>query len=100
MFEVNLSKPLLAMFSIKYMDYKIEYEGLQMLCLVCERFGHYKEGCLVNNKGKGVAVEQGIVLGQREGQSMEDNHLGGGDKGEGPWQVMQKLRRGRRGTKK
>lgn len=31
--EVNISKMLLAMFSIKESIYKIEYEGLHMLCL-------------------------------------------------------------------
>lgn len=30
--EVNISKPLLAMFSINESNYKLEYEGLHMLC--------------------------------------------------------------------
>lgn len=42
--KVNLSKPLLAMFSIKGRLYKIEYKGLHLLCLASGKFGYYKEG--------------------------------------------------------
>ncbi|XP_058765607.1 uncharacterized protein LOC131639119 [Vicia villosa] len=34
---VNLAKPLLGMFQIDGSSYKIEYEGLHLLCLVCGR---------------------------------------------------------------
>jgi hypothetical protein len=44
--EVELNKPLLAMFELKDRIYKIEYEGLHMLCFTCGRFGHYAEGSL------------------------------------------------------
>jgi hypothetical protein len=43
--EVELNKPLLAMFELKDRIYKIEYEGLHMLCFTCGRFGQYVEGC-------------------------------------------------------
>ena len=43
--EVTISKPLLAMFSIKDSSYKIKYEELHMLCLSCGKFGHYKDVC-------------------------------------------------------
>ncbi|XP_058775708.1 uncharacterized protein LOC131649978 [Vicia villosa] len=42
---INLAKPLLAMLRIQGSIYKIEYEGLPLLCLVCERYGNYKENC-------------------------------------------------------
>lgn len=45
--EVDLHKPLLAVFEVKGKHYKVEYEGLHLLCLKCGRFGHYKEGCTV-----------------------------------------------------
>lgn len=41
-FEVDLTKPLLSMFTIKERKYKIEYEGLHPICINCGRFGHYK----------------------------------------------------------
>ncbi|GAU10508.1 hypothetical protein TSUD_420790 [Trifolium subterraneum] len=56
--QVNLSKPLLAMFSIKDRKYKIEYEGLHLLCITCGRFGHYKEGC-PNKGGAQQAIDHG-----------------------------------------
>jgi NMD protein affecting ribosome stability and mRNA decay len=43
--EVDLTKPLLAMFMIKERKYNVEYEGLHILCKTCGRFGHYSEGC-------------------------------------------------------
>ncbi|KHN14868.1 hypothetical protein glysoja_045073, partial [Glycine soja] len=48
--EVDLTKPLLALFKINQRYYKIEYKGLHFLCLGCGRFGHYVEGC--PDKGK------------------------------------------------
>lgn len=43
--QVDLSKPLMAMFSIKGRHCKVEYEGLHLLCLSCEKYGHYAENC-------------------------------------------------------
>lgn len=43
--QVNLMKPLLAKFSIKGRHYKVEYEGLHLLCFSCGRFGHSTSGC-------------------------------------------------------
>ncbi|WJX36677.1 hypothetical protein P8452_24530 [Trifolium repens] len=43
--EVDLTKTLLAAFELKGRFYKIEYEGLHMLCRTCGKFGHYIEGC-------------------------------------------------------
>lgn len=43
--QVDLSKPLLAMFAIKGMHYKVEYEGLHLLCLSCGKYVHYAEHC-------------------------------------------------------
>ncbi|MCH86877.1 hypothetical protein A2U01_0007737, partial [Trifolium medium] len=41
--EVDLSKPLLAMFELKGRHYKVEYEGLHLLCLKCGRYDHLSE---------------------------------------------------------
>lgn len=41
--RVDLTKLLLAMFSNKGRHYKVEYEGLHLLCLNYCRFGHYVE---------------------------------------------------------
>ncbi|KAI5394690.1 hypothetical protein KIW84_061354 [Lathyrus oleraceus] len=47
--EVDLSKPLLAIFVIKGRHYKVEYEGLHLLCLSCGKSGHYAENYHDNN---------------------------------------------------
>lgn len=41
--QVNLTKSLIDMFSIKERHYKVEYEGLHILRMHCGRFGHHKE---------------------------------------------------------
>lgn len=43
--QVDLSKPLMAMFAIKGRQYKVEYEGIYLLCLSCGKYGHYAENC-------------------------------------------------------
>lgn len=43
--QVDLTKPLLAMFSIKVKHFKVEYEGLHTLCLKYGKYGHTTEGC-------------------------------------------------------
>ncbi|MCH79492.1 hypothetical protein A2U01_0000242 [Trifolium medium] len=86
--EVDLSKPLLAMFTLKERQYKVEYEGLHLLCLNCGRFGHYVEGCpeIVKTAGEKGGGEKGVV--NNEGASMT--------RAEGPWTIVQKPRRQRK----
>lgn len=75
--EVDLTQPLLAMFEVHDHMYPVEYEGLHFLCLTCGRFGHYKEGCPHKSSPTGANGKKDEV---------------------GPWLVVQKLRRSRRGT--
>ncbi|GAU46873.1 hypothetical protein TSUD_402910 [Trifolium subterraneum] len=91
--QVNLTKPLVAMFMIKDTRYNIEYEGLHMLCTRCGRFGHYKEGCSDNEK---VAGRYATGEGRNEmvGKTSDDTGKGA----EGPWRVVQKHRRNRKAT--
>lgn len=87
--EVDLTKPLLAMFTIKGRQFKVEYEGLHLLCLTCGKFGHYQEGCL----DMGTAVpEQGD---DTVGFGGENGRRQGVEGREGPWIVVQKSRRPR-----
>ncbi|KAI5437723.1 hypothetical protein KIW84_023730 [Lathyrus oleraceus] len=57
--EVNLSKALLVLFTIRDIVYKVEYEWLHLLCINYEKFGHYMEGC--GEKATHVANEKGGV---------------------------------------
>jgi pentatricopeptide repeat protein len=92
--EVDLSQPLLAMFSIKDRTYKVEYEGLHLLCLGCGKFGHYVEGCPTKDiNPKDTRMSAGVDTreeGKCEQQSAQEA---------GPWTVVSKPRRQRRAAK-
>lgn len=76
--EVDLHKPLLAIFEVKGKQYNAEYEGLHLLCLKCGRFGHYKEGC--------TAVED---TGVAQDTKLQDNN---GVEPNSLWTVVRKNR--------
>ncbi|WJX42021.1 hypothetical protein P8452_29302 [Trifolium repens] len=90
--QVNLTKPLLAMFTIKDRKYNIEYEGLHLLCTICGKFGHYKEGCQEKRKD---SIEMAARRGNTGGTDESNRHADGSG-GEGPWRVVQKQKRVRR----
>lgn len=87
--EVDLTKPLLAMFELKRQTYTIEYEGLHLLCPACGCFGHYLEGCAE----KGAAV-----VAPAESTTRQDNDEGSSKPAVRPWLVVQKGRRPRRAS--
>jgi hypothetical protein len=93
--EVDLSKSLLAMFMIKGRKYNVEYEGLHLLCKSCGKFGHYSEGCAEKIK---------VVNGHQEGNENGGRNNGGGaapdSSLDGPWMVVQKQKRIRKGKEK
>jgi hypothetical protein len=80
------------MFTIKGRKYNIEYEGLHMLCTVCGRYGHYKEGC----PDKAKAAEGSNSGKEGDDSSKETNCNLAGSNVEGPWRVVQKTRRPRK----
>ncbi|MCH81759.1 hypothetical protein A2U01_0002551 [Trifolium medium] len=87
--EVDLNKPLLAMFELKERHYKVEYEGLHLLCLACGRFGHYSDGC--------PDMVKPVVDGGATRESNADGGVKGGQMLEQPWTVVQKPKRNRKG---
>lgn len=93
--EVDLNKPLLPMFEVDGKAYTIEYEGLHLLCLTCGKFGHYKEGCpnkvaasTSHNSGSRIGGDAGSETGATRGERRDIA---------GPWTVVQKPRRQRKG---
>ncbi|KAK2391890.1 zinc ion binding / nucleic acid binding protein [Trifolium repens] len=94
--EVDLTKPVLAMFELKNTIYKIEYEGLHMLCLACGKFGHYVDGCPAKQMHH---VNQSSGENVQNQASEESSHTRGVKDNEGkesPWVVVQKPRRPRK----
>ncbi|XP_058741845.1 uncharacterized protein LOC131614249 [Vicia villosa] len=82
--QVDLTKPLLAMFSIKGRHYKIEYEGLHLLCLRCGRFGHGNDECGV------AAFLQGEMANVMTSGDREEISKANMIKEDGSWVVVQK----------
>ncbi|XP_058764722.1 uncharacterized protein LOC131638194 [Vicia villosa] len=95
---VNLAKPLLGMFQIDGSSYKIEYEGLHLLCLVCGRYGHYKEGCSFKSAGKESEEDRSMENGRKEMLHVGEGSglIGNTTKDDGPWKVVQKQRKGKK----
>jgi hypothetical protein len=95
--EVNLNEPLLAMFELKDETYKVEYEGLHMLCRTCGKFGHYLEGCPDKKtpNATNVDTDEGGMTDTKVGANLKSSNSLGGD-GDGPWVVVQKTRRPRK----
>jgi hypothetical protein len=90
--EVDLTKPLLAMFSIKDRSYKVEYEGLHTLCISCGQFGHYRDGCPKKTQANAPAGENNNKDSGKSGVPTVETYGGG----EGPWTVVQKPKRTRK----
>ncbi|WJX44958.1 hypothetical protein P8452_31879 [Trifolium repens] len=90
--EVELAKPLLAMFSIKDRSYKEEYEGLHTLCITCGQFGHYHDGCPKKPQGNDPTGENSNT-NSGNNETTTGVSAGGGD---GPWTVVQKPKRNRK----
>jgi hypothetical protein len=82
------------MFTIKDRTFKVEYEGLHLLCLGCGKFGHYVEGCPM--KTSKPAGHDGNNDGANKGESQ---HVNANDQAVGPWTVVTKQRRQRKNTK-
>ncbi|XP_058758009.1 uncharacterized protein LOC131631237 [Vicia villosa] len=92
--EVDISKPLLAMFELKDKSYRVEFEGLHLLCILCGKFGHYKEGCSLMKNGKGPTLsvnEQSHGVGTTSNGKKVVTDVKGQE--DDPWQVVQKQRR-------
>jgi hypothetical protein len=77
---------------IKDRKYNVEYEGLHLLCINCGKFGHFKEGC----PDKTIVTEE-IPSVRIEAESLTGINNSTAD---GPWLVVQKQRRSRKGKEK
>lgn len=85
--EVDLNKPLLAMFELKGHIYRIEYEGLHLLCMACGKFGHHRDHCkeqvTPGTNGPATSTERQPGTTDQPAAIAPEN---------GPWRIVQKPR--------
>lgn len=56
--EVDITKPLLAHYKLRWSIRRVEYEGIYLVCFKCEVYGHRQEQCGPSTEEMGVAGEQ------------------------------------------
>lgn len=51
--EINMRKSLISKVKVRKIVYKVEYEGLNIICFNCGTYGHFEEDCLyLSDQGK------------------------------------------------
>lgn len=81
------------MFTIKESSYKIEYEGLHMLCLNCGKYGHCIDGCKLKSKEKDYVPNGGASVVVRNSHEMNEGKVTSVNKN-GPWKSFRNNERG------
>lgn len=58
--EIDLTKPLLSKFWLKGRIWRIQYEGLRMVCFKCGKLGHNEEACnpAISTNSDSMAVDR------------------------------------------
>ncbi|CAI8594614.1 unnamed protein product [Vicia faba] len=86
------------MLKIQGSSYKIEYEGLHLLCLACGRYRNYKEKCSLLIKGKNKVGDNSTSSGSLQNELAKDRGDNQGERGveDGPWRIVHKQIRGRK----
>ncbi|XP_061367964.1 uncharacterized protein LOC133310980 [Gastrolobium bilobum] len=79
--ELDLSSPLRGEFILEEEVFKVEYEGLYLICLQCGKYGHNSETCP-------DAVE--IDESNKTKEPMTEKEVNTANYGVGPWMVVQK----------
>lgn len=82
--EVDLTKPLTSVVNLNGREYKVEYEGLHLICFKCGRYGHRNEEC-GGSMNVSVAVDPPPTQASKE-KELDDF---------GPWMVATNNRRRR-----
>lgn len=65
--EIDLNAPLLPSHSVDGNSLRIEYEGLQIICFNCGKFGHNSDQCPHSSQregGNGRTSQQGTSSGE------------------------------------
>lgn len=51
--EIDLSKPLISKFWLKGRIWRVQYEGIRLICFICRKLGHNEDECIQFNYQKG-----------------------------------------------
>ncbi|XP_057444629.1 uncharacterized protein LOC130736870 [Lotus japonicus] len=82
--EIDLRKTLVSKFVFEDEEFKIEYEGLNMICFDCGKFGHKKEQCPLKTASVADAAPQLLASSGALDKEVEDF---------GPWMIARKYSR-------
>lgn len=75
--EVDLRKTLVSKFELNCREYRVEYEGLHLICFNCGCFGHNKEQChLIMEDEMKMPNPQLRRPGQSSHRGLEPSHQG------------------------
>ncbi|XP_057418459.1 uncharacterized protein LOC130712657 [Lotus japonicus] len=88
--EVDLRKALVAKFNMNDQVYKVEYEGLNLICFHCGRFGHRHEIFPLSTLPQGVEAAQGerpVAQSQAPAAAAEDSQSFG------DWMIVKREKR-------
>ncbi|KAJ1443237.1 Zinc finger, CCHC-type [Sesbania bispinosa] len=93
--EVNLQQPLISRFELNGQRYKVEYEGLHLVCFKCGRYGHRRKGCpTATGEGPKDAVVNNDPMGVTPKVTADSIQVAGKEPptrdGFGPWMLVQK----------
>lgn len=56
--DIDLSKPLLSKFWLKSKIWRIQYEGIKMICYKCGKLGHVENQCIQVHPTEDMMVDK------------------------------------------
>lgn len=100
--EINLEKKLVPRIKIRNKIYKIEYEGLNLICFNCGRYGHHKDNCpmLITDPKQPAEADKNLRNSNNNTSITEETSDPIGSQNEvfGSWMVAKKNFRNRNST--
>ena len=93
--EVDLTKPLLSKFGLNGRVWKIQYEGLRMVCFKCGKQGHREDGLGIGLFGQDIANESNPVAIQAGAHTENTGFQGDNEDTYGSWMLVRRTNKKR-----
>ncbi|CAA0815636.1 Unknown protein [Striga hermonthica] len=90
--QIDLNQPVVGQVGFQGTWYKVEYEGLYLLCPLCGRYGHNRNTCSFVNPTESVAPQTSIDKGKA---SSNESEMKPPEALHGDWLVEKRRRRGK-----